>query len=71
MECIRNVTVARVFQLCLESLRRFPKPASETSPGGYHTVEEINEAVPMDKITSISPLSPGTVHDLDSLPDGV
>ena len=28
MECVRNVTVAQVFQLCLESLRRFPKAAS-------------------------------------------
>jgi ADP-heptose:LPS heptosyltransferase len=29
MECVRNVTVARVFRVCLESLRRFPKAVSE------------------------------------------
>jgi ADP-heptose:LPS heptosyltransferase len=29
MECVRNVTVARVLQVCLESLRRFPKAVSE------------------------------------------
>jgi ADP-heptose:LPS heptosyltransferase len=31
MECVRNVTVARVFQLCLESLQRVPAPACETA----------------------------------------
>ena len=31
MECVRNVTVARVFQLCLESLQRFPKANIEVS----------------------------------------
>jgi len=33
MECVRNVTVARVFQLCLESLQRVPQAARETTPG--------------------------------------
>lgn len=45
MECVRNVTVARVFQLCRQALRRFPKPAPETSAGGTTQVAALNDAV--------------------------
>jgi ADP-heptose:LPS heptosyltransferase len=34
MECIRNVTVAQVSRLCLESLRRLPTAASEIAARG-------------------------------------